>query len=191
MKAISHFIRQFRCRLREPGASTAVHTSARVLPLSVGLSPAPGHAAPPSSRLAAQPAGPAWAAGGQCARAAGCFSWATLLPDMGGHLGTAEPPAGSARSQRSLAVVVNSSTTAASTAPLGAGHALQPRAAGCPPLPSFPAHCSPAAPRLPFWHSAVRGWALVWEPSLGAALAAAFLSCLPTTGVPRQSQRTH
>lgn len=54
-----------------------------------------------------------------------------------------------------------------------------PAPAGSPPLPSFPAHCSPAAPLFPSWHPTVRGWVQVWEPGLGASLAAAGIPAEP------------
>lgn len=83
-------------------------------------------------------------AGGQGARADGCFSWTTLLPHAGWHLGTAQTQTGSA------------------------GSRLSPAVACCvPPLPSLPAHCSPAAALLPFRHPTGRGQVWVWEPRLG------------------------
>jgi len=110
MKAISHFIRQFRCRLRKLGASTAALTSAPVSSPAAALRGAQPCLRPCSTVLigaGGMAAGAGWAARGQGAGAGGCSAWATLLPRTGRRLGTAQPQAGSAVSQLSLAAAVN------------------------------------------------------------------------------------
>lgn len=75
----------------------------------------------------------------------GRFSWATLLPHK--FLGTLQPQAGSAGSQLSLAVVVNSSIIPANTALLGLAVPLSPGQLPCPcwvpPVPLLPCPLQP------------------------------------------------
>lgn len=194
MKAISHFIRQFRCWLRKPGASTAADTSA---PVSQPQGHSPwGSALPQATQHHADHS---WQHGERNQRGLQGTRVPRLL--LVGHpaptrcLGTVQPAGWSARSQLSLAVLVNSRTIPATTALLGLAVPFSPGQPPCsrwvPLLRSFPAHCSPAAPVLPSWHPAVRGRVWVWEPGLGASLAAVFLSRLPAAWVPQQSQRAH
>lgn len=196
MKAISHFIRQFRCWLHKPGASTAADTSA---PVSQPQGDSPwGLALPQATQHHADHGWQRNQRGLQGTRVPRLRAASCGPPCSHTRAGAWEPcsrQAGSAGSQLSLAVVVNSSTMPAITAPLGLAVPFSPGQPPCscwvPLLPSFAARCSPAAPLLPSWHPAVRGRVWVWEPGLGASLAAAFLSRLPAAWVPQQSQRAH
>ncbi|XP_050835712.1 uncharacterized protein LOC127060116 [Serinus canaria] len=161
MKAISHFIRQFRCQLHQPGASTAVHSS----------SPAPQ---PRFPLRGAQPfLGPRWSqqaqAGSTCEGGLGLL----LVGHHGQVAGNTAAQAGSAGSQLSLAAWA---TQALCLKPLGlavpfstGGHPAPPGSLSKPFCPLLSAPCGEGM-------------------ALGLGLVAAAFSHTSLPRVPQQSR---
>lgn len=169
MKAISHFIRQFRCQLHQPGASAAAHTSP---PAPQPQVRSPWGSALPRATLV--PVGTRGASEG---------ARGPLAPAHGQVAGNSAAQAGCARSQLSLA--------AGELELRAQSHSgwLCPSAQGSHPAP-------PGSPLLPFptlSRSAPRGEGT--GPGLGAwawgSPGSCFFSQLSAAGVPQQSQRAH
>lgn len=196
MKAISHFIRQFRCWLRKPGASTAADTSAPV-------SQPQGHSLWGSAlpRAMQHDADHGWQHGKRNQRGLQGTRVARLRAASCGppcsHMAPGNRAAGRlvCSEPAQPGSVGELKHHACNRSSAGAGCVLQPRAATLlllgSPAPLLPCPLQPCCTRTSPRHPAVRGRVWVWEPGLGASLAAAFLSRLPAAWVPQQSQWAH
>lgn len=161
MKAISHFIRQFRCQLHQPGASAAAHTS-------------------PPKGLAQPFLGP------RCSRRAhggGRGLGLLLLGHLALHM--EHRSTGWLCSQPAQPGSVGNSVPKATRA----GRALQPRTATLLLLRSWAAPPAPLSDLFPppFLHPVVRGWLWYWQLGLGLSWQLLFL----TPPCPQHSRWAH